>query len=223
VRRLLAGESVAIVTDAGSPGISDPGFMLVRAAREAGIPVVPVPGPSALLAAISASGLPTDEFLFVGFLPSRQGQRRKRLSELAQIRSTLVLYEAPHRMAETLSDALEILGVRRAVAARELTKIHEEFQRGSLAELLEAGSIRGFRGEMVLIIEGASEAAEREATVGISAAVEEKMKKDNLDKMSALKAVARSLGIGKSEAYRRLQAEENRGSKIQEIVYKSEK
>jgi 16S rRNA (cytidine1402-2'-O)-methyltransferase len=208
IARLLAGESIALVSDAGTPLLSDPGSVLTEKAISSGIPVVPVPGPSALLAAISASGLSTDEFLFVGFLPSRRSQRRKKLSELAAVKSALAFYESPHRMAETLADALEILGPRRAVAARELTKIHEQFLRGSLAELYDLFKSREFRGEMALIIEGAGETLEAPASLSIRAAVEEKMQKENLDKMSALKAVARSLGIGKSEAYRRLQTEE---------------
>src|SRR5690242_14159872 len=137
LERLAAGESIGLVSDAGTPAISDPGFILVREAIAKGIPVVPIPGASALLSALVGSGLPTEEFLFIGFLPARSGQRRKRLTELATIRSTLVCYESPHRITETLAEAFEILGPRRAVIARELTKLHEQFHRGTLEELQE--------------------------------------------------------------------------------------
>src|SRR6267143_219608 len=149
-----AGSDVAIVSDAGTPGISDPGFRLARLAIESGVPVVPVPGASALISALVASGLPTDEFFFGGFLPARSGARRARLGELRSTPATLIFYEGPHRIAATLKDAREILGEREAVVARELTKIHEEIARGRLSELAARfSSAQSARGEMVLIID----------------------------------------------------------------------
>src|SRR6185295_1804165 len=147
------GNDVAVVSDAGTPSISDPGFRLVRAAIENEIAVVPVPGPSALISALIAAGLPTDEFFFGGFLPARTSARRTRLTELRSVPGTLIFYEAPHRLAETLKDAYEILGEREAVVARELTKLHEEIKRGRLSELAEHYSNEEPRGEIVLLID----------------------------------------------------------------------
>src|SRR5213079_2485707 len=129
LQRLRDGASIALVSDAGTPGINDPGFRLVRLAIENDVPVIPVPGASALITALVASGLPTDEFFFGGFLPSRSGARRARLNELRSIDATLIFYEGPHRIAAALKDAREILGERHAVVARELTKMHEEIAR----------------------------------------------------------------------------------------------
>src|SRR5437016_1959218 len=136
-RLLEAGKDIAIVSDAGTPLISDPGFRIVSAAIQRGVSIIPVPGPAAFVAALVASGLPCDQFLFGGFLPARASARRKRLQELRPIRATLVVYEAPHRIARTLKDAVEIFGNRPGAVARELTKLHEETVRGSLAELAE--------------------------------------------------------------------------------------
>src|SRR5215813_13389620 len=152
---LESGRNVALVSDAGTPLISDPGFRIVHVARDRGISVVPIPGASALIAALSASGLATDQFLFAGFLPARARARRAKLSELTSIPATLIFYEAPHRIKATLKDAREVLGNRAAVIARELTKLHEEFARGSLSELTERFSkSEAARGEMVLIVSG---------------------------------------------------------------------
>lgn len=153
LQRLAAGASIALVSDAGTPAISDPGFKLVRAAAELGIAVHPIPGPSAALAALVASGLPTDRFLFQGFLPPRSAARRKVLAEIGAVRATLVLFESPQRLAETLADASAVLGEREAVVARELTKLHEELRRGRLAELaLAYAEGPPPRGEIVLVI-----------------------------------------------------------------------
>ncbi len=133
VQRLLGGESIAIVSDAGTPGISDPAYRIVTAAIERGITVIPVPGAVALIAGLTASGLPTDSFLFAGFLPHKKMARRTKLEELKAQRATLVCYEAPHRIRESLADALEIFGDRQATLARELTKLHEQFIRGKLS------------------------------------------------------------------------------------------
>ena len=154
VDQLKQGSDIAVVSDAGTPSISDPGFRLVRAAIENDVPVVPVPGPSALISALIAAGLPTDEFFFAGFLPSRSNARRTRLSELRAVPGTLIFYEAPHRLATTLKDAYEILGEREAAVARELTKLHEEIKRGRLSELSSYFEDNDkARGEIVVLID----------------------------------------------------------------------
>src|SRR4051812_9512030 len=157
---LTAGKNVALVSDAGTPLISDPGYRLVSAATENRTPVVVIPGVSAFVAALSASGLPSDQFLFAGFLPARATARRAKLEELSGLQVTLIFYEAPHRITATLRDAQAVLGNRRAVVARELTKLHEEFLRGTLEELSDTfADANKARGEMVLIIEGTSDHA----------------------------------------------------------------
>jgi 16S rRNA (cytidine1402-2'-O)-methyltransferase len=152
ISRLRGGDSVALVSDAGTPCISDPGYRLVHDAAEEGIRVVPIPGPSATLAALSASGLPTDSFTFVGFLPSRAARRREKLGTLREESHLLVFYEAPHRLADTLEDMVAILGDRLCVVGRELTKLHEEFIRGTLKELAETLKIREVKGECVILV-----------------------------------------------------------------------
>jgi 16S rRNA (cytidine1402-2'-O)-methyltransferase len=149
-----AGEDCALVTDAGSPAISDPGERLVAEALERGLAVVPVPGPTALVAALSASGLPTGRFHFLGFLPRRGPERRSMLEEVAALSATLVLYESPRRLGETLADLLEAWGERRACVARELTKLHEEWVRGPLSSLAQRYGQEEARGEVVLVVEG---------------------------------------------------------------------
>lgn len=206
---LAAGKNVALVSDAGTPLVNDPGFRLVQQAMTSEIQVVPLPGPSALLTALIGSGLPTDEFFFGGFLPARSGARRSRLEELRAIPATLIFYEAPHRIAATLRDAREVLGERQAVVARELTKLHEEFARGSLGELAMQFSSEKARGEMVLIIdrvEVAGQATANSATANVSALVAS-LESEGLDHRAALKKAARELGIPRAEAYRRLVAE----------------
>jgi 16S rRNA (cytidine1402-2'-O)-methyltransferase len=154
LERLEAGEDCALVTDAGSPAISDPGEKLVAEALERGVKVVPVPGPTALVAALSASGLPTGRFHFLGFLPRKGPERQAMLEEVAPLSATLALYESPRRLAETLEDLRDALGERRAVVARELTKVHEEFVRGTLASLAERYATGEPRGEVVVLVEG---------------------------------------------------------------------
>jgi 16S rRNA (cytidine1402-2'-O)-methyltransferase len=205
---LRDGKDVAVVSDAGTPAISDPGFRLVRAAIENDLTVVPVPGPSALISALIAAGLPTDEFFFGGFLPARSNARRTRLNELRSVPGTLVFYEAPHRLAETLKDALEILGEREAVVARELTKLHEEIRRGRLSELAEHYSSEEPRGEIVLLIDrNVLFAVVRDEGV---ASLVDQFERDGLDRRAALKKAARELGLSRAEAYRRLLAERGR-------------
>ncbi len=151
--QLQEGKSIALVSDAGTPGISDPGFNLVRSAVERRIPVVPIPGPSAAIAALSAAGLATDRFHFIGFLPPKEGKKRRVLESLRGEEATLVLYESPFRVRKTLELALEVLGDRRAVLAHELTKIHEEFKRGSIRQLLEEDDFVP-KGEWIILLEG---------------------------------------------------------------------
>jgi 16S rRNA (cytidine1402-2'-O)-methyltransferase len=210
IELLKQGSSVAVVSDAGTPAISDPGFRLVRAAIETGINVVPVPGPSALVSALIAAGLPTDEFFFGGFLPPKSTARRARLSELRSVPGTLIFYEAPHRLAASLKDAYEILGEREAVIARELTKLHEEIRRGRLSELSKHYSTdERPRGEIVLLIDRTvldqtNVAQPRQTSV---AALVEQFEGDGLDHRAALKKAARELQLSRAEAYRRLVAE----------------
>ena len=211
---LERGASVAVVSDAGTPGINDPGYRIVCAAAERGINVVPVPGPSAFVAALTASGLPTDEFYFGGFLPARAHARRQKLAALRDLRATLVFYEAPHRIALALADAREILGEREAAVARELTKIHEEVVRGRLGDLAARFSIEGAaRGELVLVIDrvvieeesGVEEGATASVAVRVAA-----LEAEGLDQRAALKRAARELGLTRDEAYRRLTSERAR-------------
>jgi 16S rRNA (cytidine1402-2'-O)-methyltransferase len=210
LKLIESGADVAIVTDAGTPGISDPGFRLTRLAVDNGVRVVPVPGASALITALVASGMPTDEFFFGGFLPARSGARRTRLYELGSVPATLVFYEAPHRIAATLKDAHEVLGEREAVVARELTKMHEEIVRGRLSELAARfNSAESSRGEIVLIIDRTvikTEVAENTSSMNIASLVES-FKSAGLDHRAALKKAARELGLSRAEAYRRLVAE----------------
>jgi 16S rRNA (cytidine1402-2'-O)-methyltransferase len=206
---LEGGAKIALVTDAGMPGISDPGFRLIALAVRHHVPVVPIPGASAFLAALVASGLPTDSFRFSGFLPAKSGQRRKLLESVRESPRTQVFYEAPHRLLETLADVSEILGdARHVVVAREVTKIHEEFLRGRAQEILEQLKARGdVKGEITLLIAKAEEGAVPSATEAVSVAqrVREIMSKEKADEKAALKKVAKERGIGKSEAYREWQ------------------
>jgi 16S rRNA (cytidine1402-2'-O)-methyltransferase len=211
VGKMLAGANVALVSDAGTPLISDPGYRIVRESIDRGVAVVPLPGASALVTALSASGLATSDFLFAGFLPARRAPRRARLSDLARVQSTLIFYESPHRIKETLADALDLLGDREAVVARELTKLHEEFIRGTLSRLLAAMDEGAARGEMVLIVgpplDDAGLQKSAAEPISLLSEVESLMERDKIGQMSALKRVARARGISKSEAYRRLLAE----------------
>jgi 16S rRNA (cytidine1402-2'-O)-methyltransferase len=152
--RLRQGDRVALVSDAGTPGISDPGFRLVQMAIENRIPVVPIPGPSAVIAALSVSGLPTDAFLFKGFLPHKSNKRRGLLEDLEEVRETIIFYESPHRIIETLKDIADILGDREIVLARELTKVFEEVLRGRVSEIQNQITGRKIRGEITLILSG---------------------------------------------------------------------
>lgn len=207
---LEAGASIAVVSDAGTPGISDPGFRLVNAATKRGATVVPIPGATAFVAALVASGLPTDEFFFGGFLPARTTARRARLEQARALASTLIFYEAPHRIALALADAREILGERRAAVVRELTKLHEEIARGTLSELaMRFASDTPARGEIVLVIDRAvinnNHALQSDSSIDIAARVAA-LESEGLEARAALKQAARERGISRSEAYRRLTA-----------------
>jgi 16S rRNA (cytidine1402-2'-O)-methyltransferase len=209
IEQLQQGKNVAVVSDAGTPSISDPGFRLVRSAIEHDIRIVPLPGPSALVASLVAAGLPTDEFFFGGFLPARSGARRGRVEEMRSIPATLIFYEAPHRLAASLRDAYEILGEREAVVARELTKLHEEIRRGRLSELAEHYSTVEPRGEIVLLIDRTvlDQSASSQPQNASVAALVKQFEADGLDHRAALKKAARELGLSRAEAYRRLVAE----------------
>jgi 16S rRNA (cytidine1402-2'-O)-methyltransferase len=198
IERLQAGVTVALVTDAGTPLICDPGYRLVSRAVAAGIVVIAIPGASAILPALSASGLPTDSFYFGGFLPPKQSQRRRTLEEASEIQSSLVFYETPHRILEALQDIGEVLGQRSMVLARELTKLHEELLRGTPAELLEDLQSRpSIKGEMVLVIGKPLAVADDRP---IPEAVEECMRQ-GMSRMDAMKAVAKRRGVSKREVY----------------------
>src|ERR1700691_5606808 len=210
VKELQEGASIALVTDAGMPGISDPGFRLTSLAIRHHVPVVPIPGASAFLAALVASGLPTDSFRFSGFLPAKRGERRATLETVRTSPRTQVFYDAPHRIIEALSDVVEVLGnARHVVIAREVTKLHEEFLRGRAGDILETLKARdAVKGEITLLI-GKAEEADSQASsapgMSIRQRVEQIMAEEKVDEKAALKKVAKERGISKSEAYRDLQ------------------
>jgi len=214
---LESGKNVALVSDAGTPLISDPGFRVVQAAVDRGISVVPIPGASAVITALSVSGLRTDQFLFAGFLPARTGARRAKLNELRTVAGTLIFYEAPHRIKATLKEALDVFGDRQAVIARELTKLHEEFARGTLSELLEKFLQNETpRGEMVLIISGQAAELPFPSTTDPNVRLGERMEQlegEGLDQKSALKQAAKELGMKRADAYRMMVNQKNRRSK----------
>ncbi len=199
LNKLRQGKSVALISDAGTPCVSDPGYQLVRGAVAEGIPVIPIPGACAAVAALSASGLPSDNFTFAGFPPSRQGKRRTFLSDISDLPGTLVLYEAPHRLEETLRDILEVLGERQVVVARELTKIFEELIRGSVSEVMASVAQTKVRGEIVIMI------APGEKIVSETASLEETlqflMTDETLSLKDAAKKAAEITGVSRSEAY----------------------
>ncbi len=210
VLELERGARVALVTDAGMPGISDPGFRLISLAIRHHMPVVPIPGPTAFLAALVASGLPTDSFRFSGFLSAKRGQRRQMLESIKDSPRTQVFYEAPHRVKQAVEDIVEVLGEgRHIVIAREVTKVHEEFLRGRAAEVLETLTARGeIKGEVTLLIGKAEEAEKKTATSSRGTArqrLEQIMAEKKLDEKTALKKVAKEMGVSKSEVYRELQ------------------
>jgi 16S rRNA (cytidine1402-2'-O)-methyltransferase len=206
VSELKNGASIALVTDAGTPIISDPGHRLVALCAESNIPVIPVPGASAALAALAGSGISAERVLFVGFLPARQGERRRALAELAANSATMVFFEAPHRIANTLSDAAEILGSRPAALARELTKLHEEFLRGTLDDLAKKLNATPLKGEFTLVVGPPAPQDLSAAPKGLTLRqrVEQLIRTESLDRKAALKQAAREFGIPRREAYKQL-------------------
>lgn len=196
---LRQGKSVALISDAGTPCISDPGFQLVRDAVAENIPVVPVPGACAAIAALAASGLPTDSFTFAGFPPSRQGKRRTFLAGMNVLPGTLVLYEAPHRLLDTLNDIREVLGERQVIVAREVTKMFEEFIRGSASEVIAAVSREVVRGEVVVLIApGEAELQEKEP---LEEVLRRLMAAGSLSIKDIAKQAAVISGVSRNEAY----------------------
>jgi 16S rRNA (cytidine1402-2'-O)-methyltransferase len=205
---LERGARVALVADAGMPGISDPGFRLISLAIRHHIPVVPIPGASAFLSALVASGLPTDSFRFSGFLPAKSGQRRQLLESIRESPRTQVFYEAPHRIIEALEDVAATLGTdRHVVIAREVTKLHEEFLRGRASEILDQLKSRDtIKGEITLLLGKAEESAQPTAPrVTVRQRIAQIIADEKLDEKAALKKIAKERGISKSEAYRELQ------------------
>jgi 16S rRNA (cytidine1402-2'-O)-methyltransferase len=201
------GAQIALVSDAGMPLVSDPGYRLVTLSLRHHLPVVPIPGAAALLAALSASGLPNEEFLFAGFLPARTAERRRALERLRIEDRTIIFYEAPHRIEETLADAREILGNRPACLAREVTKLHEEFRRGTLSELGASLSEKPARGEITLLIGAVppeERVAQRDTSQSLAERVDELIRQAKLDRKEALKLAAKERGMTKRAAYQEL-------------------
>ncbi|PYP91879.1 MAG: 16S rRNA (cytidine(1402)-2'-O)-methyltransferase [Candidatus Angelobacter sp. Gp1-AA117] len=205
ISRLEQGQTIAQVSDAGMPGISDPGYRVVKLAIEHGIAVVPVPGAAAVITALAASGLPTDDFEFKGFLPAKSGQRRTAMEDMRNAQHTIIFYEAPHRIREAIEDIVHTLGSDRPVViARELTKIHEEFIRGRAAEVLKQIAERELKGEITLLI-GKSEGGPGAPEGDLRTRLQEIMRDQKLDEKAAMKILAKERGIGKSDLYRELQ------------------
>ena len=212
VAKAKEGQKIAVVSDAGMPAISDPGYRVVVQALEHGVPVVPIPGASSMVAGLAASGLPTDSFRFNGFMPAKAGQRRHALEEIRLSSQTEVFFEAPHRLLETLEDVVGVLGPSRPlVIAREITKLHEEFLRGEAGALLQQLAQREMRGEIVLLIgKGSYDAGDQTSrSQPLRQRLEELMRERSLEEKDALKLVAKERGISKSEAYRQLQREKS--------------
>jgi len=199
IRKLLAGQSVALISDSGTPGIADPGSVLIKKAIEEDISIVPVPGPCAFIAALSISGLPTDEVAFLGFLPSGKNQRRKILGDVKLEERTLIFYEAPHRVNETLEDMELIFGKRRVAVVREITKIHEEVLRGSISEVLNEMKEKDAVGEYVILVEGRT--AFTEPATGDALWEIRMLMKRGLGRKEAVKKVAAEYGLSRKGLY----------------------
>ena len=201
---LEQGKSIAVVTDAGTPGISDPGFRLVQKAQEIGAKTISIPGAVAFVNAVIVSGLPTDSIFFGGFLPSKKGERQTRLAEVKTIPATLCFYETPHRIAKSLADCFEVLGNRNAAVVREITKLHEEIVRGNLEELKKRFSEKPTKGEIVLIIER-EQISNSNLEISNSKTLAERVSEietEGTDRKTALKKAAKEFGLSKSEAYK---------------------
>lgn len=188
IERLTLGQNLALVSDAGTPTVSDPGYRLVRLCRQRGIQVIPVPGPSAALTALSVSGLPTDEFWFAGFLPSRREARRRRIESLKPVACTLLFHEAPRRLRSALKDMQEILGDREVFVGREMTKLHEEYLFGKISEVIDRVKERG---EAVIVLQGAEKVERAPDAVDL----------DGTSRQELLKIAARRLGVGRKQLY----------------------
>ncbi len=201
VERMLEGKSVALVSDAGTPGISDPGYFLINLAIDQRIPVIPVPGATAAIAALSISGLPTDSFVFEGFLPAKHLARLRRLQGLLTEERTIIFYEAPHKIIKTVEDMLEVFGDRKAVVTRELTKVHEEVVRGTLSEVLKRLREGTVKGEFTVIVHGASSEL-RKQDIDTAAYLKNLMIHRHLGKKEAIIVAAEELGLPKKEVYK---------------------
>jgi 16S rRNA (cytidine1402-2'-O)-methyltransferase len=204
--RLLAGKSVALISDAGTPGIADPGTILIKKALQENIPVVPVPGPSAFVAALSVSGIPTEEITFIGFLPSKKTHREKLLKDLALERRTLVFYEAPHRIMETLSAMETIFTGREAAVAKEITKLHEEVFRGGISDILHQMGGSVIAGEYVVIVEGKKEGPKASFAEALPEVFS--LMKKGFGRKDAVKKISEAYGLSKKELYDKSLAEE---------------
>ena len=204
IERLLKGDSIALISDAGTPSINDPGFRIVEKARDSGIDIVPIPGPVAFVNAAIVSGLPTERIFFGGFLPSKKGERRKFLESVSAIPATLLFYESPHRLGRSLADAVEVFGRRQGAVVRELTKLHEEVVTGDLAQLAGRYAKEAVKGEIVLVI---GEAVDGEKALPEAGSLSERVRElenEGIERKSALKTAAKEFGISRSEAYRQL-------------------
>ncbi|MEJ2109407.1 MAG: 16S rRNA (cytidine(1402)-2'-O)-methyltransferase [Acidobacteriota bacterium] len=209
--KLSEGMQIALVSDSGTPLVSDPGYEIVSACRREGVRIVAVPGPNAAISALVGSGLPTDSFLFAGFLPPRSAQRKRRLEELASIPATLIFYEAPHRILRSIADMTAVLGPRRAAVARELTKIHEEFIYGTLPELLDClESKEKIQGEFAVVVDrGDPAAAPISYPASIKKHLQEELQKTGVSRNTALKSIAQQRGISRKQAYKMVLEEDN--------------
>lgn len=201
IKRLHAGQSIALISDAGTPGISDPGAVLIKRAIEENIQILSIPGPSAFVAALSVSGLPTDQFTFMGFLPSRTAQRQKFLREVYLEQRTLIFYEAPHRIVDTLLDVSHIFGERKAALIKEITKFHEDVVRGSITEIIEEVQKTTIAGEYVIIVEGWS-GMNKSITEDVLSELHTCMRK-GLGRKEAVKRIAETFGLSKKELYKK--------------------
>jgi 16S rRNA (cytidine1402-2'-O)-methyltransferase len=201
IERMLEGNSVALVSDAGTPGISDPGYFLINLAIDRKILVAPIPGATAAIAALSVSGMPTDSFLFEGFLPAKHQARLHRLKELSKEERTIIFYEAPHKIIRAVEDMIEVFGERRAVITRELTKIHEETIRGTLPEILEHLQTGSIKGEFTIILHGASEKPLQQ-DINTAEYLKNLILHRGLSKKEAISAAAEELGMPKKDVYK---------------------
>jgi 16S rRNA (cytidine1402-2'-O)-methyltransferase len=201
IARLLEGKSVALVSDAGTPGISDPGYFLINLAIDQNVPVVPIPGATAAVAALSVSGMPTDQFIFEGFLPARHLARRKRLQQLVREERTMIFYEAPHKIVRTIEDMLEVFGDRRVVITRELTKLHEETIRGKISECLNRLHSGTIKGEFTIVVHGFSSEPLKQ-DIDTADYLKDLILHRGLSKKEAISVAADELGLPKKDVYK---------------------